>query len=226
MSDDSDKIINGLLAELPKEMISWRPQNLTQKKDKALALAYIDARDVMDVLDRVCGAASWQSQHFDAGGNHTGCRIGIKLDDEWIWKSDGAGESKVEGEKGLFSGSFKRAAVMWGIARYLYDFENVYVPCSTYKDNNGNIKFSKFTDDPWNYCRRSRSVTAKGNVMKAKEAYKAFIAELETCEEKDQVDLFVNDPNKQKLIKRFQEVIPEWVHDIDDVISNARKKAK
>tara|TARA_R110000851_G_scaffold284617_1_gene438177 strand:- start:1290 stop:1529 length:240 start_codon:yes stop_codon:yes gene_type:complete len=42
------------------------------------------------------------------------------MDGEWVWKSDGAGETSIEGEKGGFSDAFKRAAVHFGYARELY----------------------------------------------------------------------------------------------------------
>ena len=42
------------------------------------------------------------------------------MDGEWIWKSDGAGETSIEGEKGGFSDAFKRAGVHFGYARELY----------------------------------------------------------------------------------------------------------
>ena len=55
------------------------------------------------------------------------CRIGIKIDNEWVWRSNGAGETQVEGEKGKFSDAFKRAAVLWGVGRYLYYLDNTWV---------------------------------------------------------------------------------------------------
>lgn len=49
------------------------------------------------------------------------CEIGIfDGDSQWIWKADGADESDIEGTKGALSDSFKRAAVSWGVGRYLY----------------------------------------------------------------------------------------------------------
>ena len=45
----------------------------------------------------------------------------------WVWKSDGAGATDFEGAKGAFSDSFKRAAVHWGIGRYLYDLDAPWV---------------------------------------------------------------------------------------------------
>lgn len=49
--------------------------------------------------------------------------------------SNGAGETQVEGEKGKFSDAFKRAAVLWGVGRYLY-----YLPNTWCNLSNGKIK--------------------------------------------------------------------------------------
>ena len=115
-----------LRAPFPPERISWRVGSTTQDKKKGLALAYIDARDVMQRLDDVCGPAGWQRQYPHANGK-TVCAIGIKVGDEWIWKADGAGDSDVEAEKGALSDAFKRAAVSWGVGRYLYDIDSPWV---------------------------------------------------------------------------------------------------
>lgn len=104
-------------------VLHWRVGATTQAKDKGIALAYIDARDVMKRFDEVCGDL-WQVEYpFDGC-----CRIGVKIDDEWIWRSNGAGETQVEGDKGKFSDAFKRAAVLWGVGRYLYYLDNTWVP--------------------------------------------------------------------------------------------------
>lgn len=135
--------------------IHWRAQTVTAAKTgghAALALAYLDARDVMDRLDQVCTPACWQSEHFDAGGGKLGCRIGVFIDGMWVWKSDGAGDTDVEAEKGAFSGALKRAAVSWGVGRYLYDIGNVWVPCETYEAA-GKPKFRKFIGDPWDHVK-------------------------------------------------------------------------
>jgi hypothetical protein len=42
-------------------------------------------------------------------------------------KADGAGDTDVEPEKGALSDAFKRAAVRWGIGRYLYGIGPVWV---------------------------------------------------------------------------------------------------
>src|SRR3546814_8564681 len=51
----------------PPSAVSWRSQSLTKDGTKALALAYIDARDVMRRLDDVCGPAGWQDSYAETG---------------------------------------------------------------------------------------------------------------------------------------------------------------
>lgn len=115
----------------PSEKISWRVGATNKEKTKGLALAYIDARDAMERLDNVCGVEGWQRKHPHANGKTT-CAIGIKIDAEWIWKEDGAGDTQTEAEKGALSDSFKRAGAVWGIGRYLYDMPSIWVEIEPY----------------------------------------------------------------------------------------------
>jgi hypothetical protein len=120
-----------LKAPFATSLVSWRVGATNAKKNNGkatsgIALAYIDARDVMERLDEVVGIGKYQVLHPHANGK-TSCRIGIKIGDEWIWKENGAGDSAMDAEKGAFSDSFKRAAVLWGIGRYLYDVPNIWV---------------------------------------------------------------------------------------------------
>lgn len=117
---------NKLAAPFPPNRVSWRVGSTTADKKRGMALAYCDARDVMVRLDEVCGPAGWQCQYPHANGK-TVCAIGIKVGDEWVWKADGAGDSDIEAEKGALSDAFKRAAVRWGVGRYLYDVESPWV---------------------------------------------------------------------------------------------------
>jgi len=75
----------------------------------------------MNRLDEVMGQNMWQSK-FDYIGGRMICTISCYYStlNEWISKSDGADDSQIEGAKGGCSDSFKRAAVHWGIGRYLY----------------------------------------------------------------------------------------------------------
>lgn len=119
-------ILARLAAPFPPERISWRVGSTTADKKRGMALAYIDARDVQDRLDEVCGAM-WQVRTPWSAGERIACEIGIKIGDEWVWRGDGAGATDVEADKGAFSDAFKRAAVRWGIGRYLYDLDSPWV---------------------------------------------------------------------------------------------------
>lgn len=117
--------LDDLKKPFPPDRISWRVGSTTQDKTKGMALAYIDARDVQDRLDEVCGG-DWQCRYPHAN-TKTVCEIGIKIDGEWVWRADGAGDSDIEAEKGALSDAFKRAAVRWGVGRYLYDLDSPWV---------------------------------------------------------------------------------------------------
>lgn len=121
------ELMRELAQPFPADQISWRVGATTKDQTSALGLAYMDARDVMDRLDQACGPDSWQCR-YPTVGPITVCEIGILLNDEWIWKADGSGDTDVEGEKGALSGAFKRASVRWGIGRYLYGLDPIWAP--------------------------------------------------------------------------------------------------
>jgi len=123
-----DLMFKKLSTPFAPSKVSWRVGR--KKKDNPLqgtALCYIDARDVMARLDEVCGPAGWMDSYTETARGRLLCTISIRVNDEWISKSDGAGDTQVEGEKGAISDAFKRAAVKWGVGRYLYDIEAQWV---------------------------------------------------------------------------------------------------
>jgi len=122
------------LKELKKEIpYKWRVQSFSKNKPSASAIAYIDARDVMNLLDDVVGPENWQSDFKEIDGKLF-AGIGINVEnDKWIWKWDTGSESNIEKEKGEVSDSFKRAGVKWGIGRFLYDLKVQYVKANTIK---------------------------------------------------------------------------------------------
>lgn len=89
-------------------------------------LLYKDARVDMAILDETVGQARWQREHYEVKGNLY-CRVGIKIDNEWIWKADCGTESNTEAEKGESSDSFKRSCVNWGIGRELYTAPFIWI---------------------------------------------------------------------------------------------------
>lgn len=112
----------------PKE-IEWKIQVTSQDKKRGMAVAYMDARAVQKRLDEVVGAFNWKNVYSLWHDNSQICGISIFNDDrnEWITKFDGAENSDIEPIKGGLSDSFKRAATVWGIGRYLYEIDGVWV---------------------------------------------------------------------------------------------------
>lgn len=130
-------VLDDLAKPFPDSAISWRvgSTNIDKKTGQprggknaaGIALAYIDARDVQNRLDAVCGVANWSDKYVETEKGRIICTLSIRIDGEWIAKSDGAGDSDVESEKGAISDALKRAAVKWGVGRYLYDMESPWV---------------------------------------------------------------------------------------------------
>lgn len=110
------------------EAVSWRVGSVSAEKKRGMALAFVDARDVMNRLDEACGPFGWMTEH-SALGARTMCRLSIRDPEtgEWISRTDGCGDTDYEAEKGSFSDSLKRVAVTFGVGRYLYDVDAPWV---------------------------------------------------------------------------------------------------
>ena len=126
MNNTMQDILAKLAAPFPADQISWRPGKISKDNKKGLALAYIDARNVMDRLDEVVG--EWSDSYSEISGRLV---CGIKING--ITRTDGAGDTAIEGEKGGLSDAFKRAGVKWGIGRYLYRLPTQWGEIDQYK---------------------------------------------------------------------------------------------
>lgn len=132
------------LAEpFPGEDIEWFIGATTKDKTRGLAIPFITNRAVQERLDEVCGPDGWRNEYktlgereiYDNNSQYIGkkssqlCGISIWSEErqEWITKWDGAEESDIEAIKGSLSSAMKRAAVQWGIGRYLYYLESPWV---------------------------------------------------------------------------------------------------
>jgi hypothetical protein len=123
--------MNEKLEDLKKEVeYKWKPQVCGEYG--TVMVAYVDARQCQDLLDDVCGQSGWQSR-YEVINSNLFCGIGIKNENEWIWKYDCGIESSMEKEKGEASDAFKRACVQWGIGRFLYSLGTVKIPSANYK---------------------------------------------------------------------------------------------
>ena len=112
------EVTNEILEKLSEPIVPrWRVQSLTKDKKKAIVVPYLDSRMVQQRLDDVVGRANWCNSYDPENGSSS---IGIRIDGEFISKSDVGVESKESKEKGKASDGFKRAAVLWGIGRNIY----------------------------------------------------------------------------------------------------------
>ena len=132
--DSAASIFALLSAPFEPGQVQWRVGSTNKKKFEAKQtdkrrgkpLCYIDARDVMDRLDAVMGA-HWQTDPLPLTNGVVSCKIGLLVEGDWLWRGDGAGATDVEGPKGAFSDALKRAAVQWGIGRYLYGIDAPWI---------------------------------------------------------------------------------------------------
>lgn len=87
-------------------------------------LQYVTARTVMNRLDEVLGPENWWDEYTPMP-NAVICKLTVRLPDgSTVTKSDAGGFTTTadasDYEKTGFSDAFKRAAVKFGVARYLY----------------------------------------------------------------------------------------------------------
>jgi len=130
MTKTWEEIYAAFLEPFPADMVKWRigATNNKENPTSGIPLAYIDARAVMDRLDAVVGPENWWDEYSETPTGRVICKLTIRRGEDFIPKSDGAGATDMEGDKGGLSDAFKRAAVKWGIGRYLYSLGTQWVP--------------------------------------------------------------------------------------------------
>lgn len=122
-----------LAAPFPADEIEWRVGNRSKAGDKATLLCYLTSRAVQSRLDEVVGPARWRDAYTPLfeGGKIIGflCELALQVEPGvWVAKVDAADVTDVEATKGGISSALKRAAVKWGVGRYLYGVDTRYYP--------------------------------------------------------------------------------------------------
>lgn len=120
-----------LAAPFPAADLDWRVGNKSSRGDKATLLVYLTSRAVMQRLDDVVGPAGWRDAYSPLveGMKTVGylCELSVEVaPGQWVSKVDGADLTDIEAIKGGISSALKRAAVKWGIGRYLYDVDSAW----------------------------------------------------------------------------------------------------
>lgn len=127
MSHFTPEITSQLAAPFPADAVQWKAQATNRDKTRALAVAYIDARNVMERLDQVVGPENWTDSYrvIDLAGSPA---IECTLTVYGISKTDvGTAGDAGDPAKAAYSDALKRAAVKFGIGRYLYALPKVWV---------------------------------------------------------------------------------------------------
>ncbi|MFC0476844.1 Rad52/Rad22 family DNA repair protein [Robertmurraya beringensis] len=133
-----EEVMEHLQAPFPSTDIEWRVSRsgISNGKQWAMVLAYVDSRAIQNRLDEVFGPAGWQNKFTDFREGVL-CTISCYIDGEWVSKTDGAEPTKFESFKGGLSGAIKRAGALWGIGRYLYNLTETFVDVSPTKLTGG-----------------------------------------------------------------------------------------
>ena len=82
---------------------------------------YITARMVMDRLDDVVSPIGWTDSYIVLSDGSVECSLSVTFDgSEWLTRCDVGTAEGTEPMKSAYSDALKRAAVKFGIGRYLY----------------------------------------------------------------------------------------------------------
>jgi hypothetical protein len=127
--NDCKQVAAALAAPFDPSEVKFKPAVVSGSR--ALALPYVDARVIQDRLDEVLGVCGWQDEYDVLPDGSVVCKLRCKIDGEWVTKTDvgGPSEQPDEGDrrKAAFSDALKRAAVKFGIGRYLYRLPSQWV---------------------------------------------------------------------------------------------------
>lgn len=116
-----------LVARFADDQIEWRISDFTQaaRDTETVIIPYLQATAIRNRLDTLLGQENWTSeiQHIPNGMI---CKLSIRINGEWVSKSDCSQETKEFSSMGASTRAFVRAAAVWGIGRYLYEMPVFY----------------------------------------------------------------------------------------------------
>lgn len=182
ITQNYESILTRLSAKFSADEVRSFPMQTTKKADQdgkwfGKPAFYIDARAVQQRLDDTCiwedvyeKDPRWEPGILDEKGELrspsilNGLRILIERPDgslEWITRWDGADNSDIEGTKGGLSSATRRAAVKYGIGRYLYNVESKWLEM---KPPTGNRRPAYFINTP----RIASAYLPEGEAKRAK----------------------------------------------------------
>lgn len=130
--------------------VEWRIQRsgLSHGRPWGFALCYVTNRAIQSRLDSVFGPENWSNQFTSGPNGGLLCGISVRIGKDWVTKWDGADNTDIEEVKGGLSGAMKRAAVQWGIGRYLYELDATFALFSDDGTYTAKIEGKKYKWNP------------------------------------------------------------------------------
>ena len=163
--------------------IKFKPQTISKNRDKALMVAFIDARDVQDRLDSVVGPENWQFtvREIDTGvtsNNKIASVIGalsiFGVIREEVGEDSQPDRDKTTKEiimssyKSAVSDALKRCAVQFGVFRYAYSLDQQW----TKSIDSGGYKFESPILPYWALAHTDKICEVTGNEIPETVVYK------------------------------------------------------
>lgn len=224
MSNDISKLLTD---PFEASDIEWRVQRSGPSSSGgwAIVVAYVTNRAVQQRLDDVFGVDGWENT-FTATPDGKGYLCGIKalFGDKWVTKWDASEYTNVEPLKGAISGAMKRAAVQFGVGRYLYNLDEQWLKCSPVnsrydvkhnyikikaKGGQGGFDCEWITPELPNWARPSAKA-------------ENYIAQMESAETLDELKAafqnaykYASSFNRKDLVKSFTDVKDQKKYSLD-----------
>lgn len=136
MDAELKKISAQLQDPFESDDLEWRVQRSGINRNSAwvAVVSYVTNRAIQQRLDDVVGFNNWKNEYKTSpDGAGVICGLSININNEWITKWDGAekkpSSKTIDETKSALSNSMKRAAVQFGIGRYLYSLESKFATC-------------------------------------------------------------------------------------------------
>lgn len=141
---------------LKADEIECRVSQISKTGKGLQLLLYKTARTDAALLDETY-PDQWQCDFKALDGKMYG-GIGIKINNEWLWRWDCGSESNMEAEKGEASDAFKRAGFKWGIGTELYSSPFIWIKSEDCTIDNGKC-YDRFKVANIGYDANERIVT-------------------------------------------------------------------
>ena len=148
MEDKQIKLLQSPMTH--KRKIQTKPKPWKQW----IIVAYVESRQVAEKLDQVFWPGNWQDIYKESPIQLSSdqkaiiCWIWVLINWNWVYKYDVWVWEWYEILKTTYSDAFKRASVKWGIWRYLYDFDVIFIKEEDYEKYkykiNEYVKFKKW----------------------------------------------------------------------------------